>query len=55
MVLFINLLAKGLTREINRDGGSIRWAPAQVHEKIKQIVQNLDLFVNNEINATFLC
>ena len=27
MVLFINLLGKGLTQEINRDGGSIWWAP----------------------------
>ena len=27
MVLFINLLGKGLTQELNRDGGSISWAP----------------------------
>ena len=27
MVLFINLLRKGSTQEINRDGGSIWWAP----------------------------
>ena len=27
MVLFINLLEKGLTHEINGDGGSIWWAP----------------------------
>ena len=27
MVLFINLLGKGLTQQINRDGGSIWWAP----------------------------
>ena len=26
-VLFINLLGKGLTQEINGDGGSIWWAP----------------------------
>ena len=26
-VLFINLLGKGLTQEINEDGGSIWWAP----------------------------
>ena len=29
-VLFINLLGKGLTHEINGDGGSIWWAPAYV-------------------------
>ena len=28
MVLFINLLGKGFIQKINRDGGSIRWAPA---------------------------
>jgi len=27
IVLFINLLRKGLTQEINRDGGSIWWVP----------------------------
>ena len=26
-VLFINLLGKGLTQEINGDGGSISWPP----------------------------
>ena len=27
MVLFINLLGKGVTQENNGDGGSISWAP----------------------------
>ena len=31
-VLFINLLGKGLTQEINGDGGSIWWAPASSHK-----------------------
>ena len=31
MVLFINLLGKGLTQEINRDGGYINRAPAGEH------------------------
>ena len=31
MVLFINLIEKGLTQENNGDGRSIRWAPAFVN------------------------
>ena len=30
MVQLINLLGKGLTQEINGDGGSILWAPVRV-------------------------
>ena len=39
MVLFINLLGKGLTQEINGDGGSIYRAPAGEHfMKINQFI-----------------
>ena len=35
MVLFINLLGKGLTQEINRCGGSIWWAPDHIVYKFE--------------------
>ena len=34
MILFLNLLGKGLTQEINRRGGSIWWAPGSVYSTL---------------------
>ena len=35
MVLFINLLGKGLTQEIKGDGGSIKWALNVTKSKVE--------------------
>ena len=49
MALFINLLVKGLTEEINGDGGSIWWAPGQPNFKSSNTkIRTLGLMSQNQ-------
>ena len=56
VVLFINLLGKGLTQEISGDGGSIWWAPACVIlESSNPIAGEPSLWFRINLNSAKLC
>ena len=59
--LFINLLGKGLTQEINGDGGSIRWAPGPTlinctcKNRLGFSLLPFTLKTGSEIHSAFAC